>query len=249
MNYSRSFIVRAQIGIESNGHGQYAKLYTMRQYKSHPWKCVSSLAKYNSSLSIPLRLVDGRTISWRSLSTTATTTKKKTRTRSEGSSRRPSQPLRIGNQDSSVRGRGRSGGPLENQDVNGGRWSRGIRNQSAPDARPFSLHQSASDVAGRRETISSTRDTFHNYPLYYSNDKGLLSFSFSIFLLFLSEGICLIVDVAFFSIVVWVERDVTFFRILIDRSISLFLSEYVIYYLFIKLLSLYAMFCPFDCLS
>lgn len=150
MNYSRSFIVRAQIGIESNGHGQYAKLYTMRQYKSHPWKCVSSLAKYNSSLSIPLRLVDGRTISWRSLSTTATTTKttkKKTRTRSEGSSRRPSQPLRIGNQDSSVRGRGRSGGPLENQDVNGGRWSRGIRNQPTPDARPFSLHQSASDVA------------------------------------------------------------------------------------------------------
>lgn len=163
MNYSRSFIVRAQIGIESNGHGQYAKLYTMRQYKSHPWKCVSSLAKYNSSLSIPLRLVDGRTISWRSLSTTATTTKttkKKTRTRSEGSSRRPSQPLRIGNQDSSVRGRDRSGGPLENQDVNGGRWSRGIRNQSAPDARPFSLHQSASDVAafarrfrGRRRRV------------------------------------------------------------------------------------------------
>ena len=40
-----------------------------------------------------------------------------------------------------------------------------------------------------RETISwtsSTRDTFHNYPLYYSNDKGLLLFSFFIFSFFFS---------------------------------------------------------------
>lgn len=235
MNYSRSFIVRAQIGIESNGHGQYAKLYTMRQYKSHPWKCVSSLAKYNSSLSIPLRLVDGRTISWRSLSTTATTTKttkKKTKTRSEGSSRRPSQPLRIGNQDSSVRGRGRSGGPLENQDVNGGRWLRGIRNQPTPDARPFSLHQSASDVAAfaRRFRRRVILFVIIRYIIQTIRACCHLAFLF-FFFFFLSEDICLIVDVAFFSIVVWVERDATFFAFwLIDQYRCFYQNMWFIIY-------------------
>ena len=54
-----------------------------------------------------------------------------------------------------MEGVGGTEGHSKNQDVNGGRRLRGIRNQPMPDARPFSLRQPAQAV-----TLLLSRDDF-----------------------------------------------------------------------------------------
>lgn len=128
-------------------------------------------------MSIPLSLVDGWTISWRSLDDQDDEDERQretTRTRSEGSSRRVNPfelEIRIHRFVEGVEAEGHSKIKMST----GGRWSRGIRNQSVPDAQPFSTRGDLSLWRYCfRETISwakLTRDAFNNRSGLLENDK------------------------------------------------------------------------------
>lgn len=132
-------------------------------------------------MSIPLSLVDGWTISWRSLDDQDDEDERQretTRTRSEGSSRRVNPfelEIRIHRFVEGVEAEGHSKIKMST----GGRWSRGIRNQSVPDAQPFSTRGDLSLWrCCFRETISwakLTRDAFNNRSGLLGNDKTSIS--------------------------------------------------------------------------